>query len=283
VLRAQAAATEGSSFGVNSAGSGTPLPFVVRRGVRIHYEVEGEGPPVVNIPGLGGNTESWSLMGNGGAFPHHRLVLVDPRGHGKSGKPKDRMAHRIEEYRDDVLAVLDAEHSAKTVVWGISDGSKIGFALADAYPDRVSALIDHDGVEGGDLCDPPERERRLSAARMVRAKSETFLRELSAAEGYSIPTPLFNQFLSEDSEMVALELEEWTHWKGPTSVLPRLKPPLLMLLNGKREQSEISRLRRLAGEQAETHVLPDAGHMKICMEPYLTRSLIRGFLSRVQP
>lgn len=259
------------------------MPFVVRRGIRIHYEVEGEGPSVVNIPGLGGTTESWSLMGNVGAFPHRRLILVDPRGHGESDKPKDRVAHQIEEYRDDVLAVLDAEHATKTVIWGISDGSKIGFALADAYPDRVSAVIDHDGVEGGDLCDTPERERRISASRRVRANSKNLLGELSASEGYSIPTPLINQFLSEDTEMVALELEEWTHWRGPASVLARLKPPLLMLLNGKREPGEINRLRRLAGEQAETHVIPDAGHMKICMEPYLTRSLIRDFLSRVQP
>ncbi|HKN07036.1 MAG TPA: alpha/beta hydrolase [Thermoplasmata archaeon] len=259
------------------------MPFVKRNRVRIHYEVEGQGLPVVFLPGLGGTVQMWNLIGGSGALPDRRLILIDPRGHGRSDKPTDRKAHRIEEYRDDVLAVLDTEHVSKAVLWGISDGSKIGCAFADAYPDRVTALIDHDGIEGEDLCEDPSRHERLDAAQQERTDRGWLLRSMSAFEAYTISPALLNEFRGEDLEMVALELEEWTHWKGALSVLPRLKLPILMLLNGGREKDEIARLRISTAGRAELQVIPGTGHLRICFELQLTIPLIRDFLSRVQP
>ena len=121
------------------------LPYITRDGIRIRYEPIGTGPPIVMLGGLSGPLEVLSLAGYTDAFPGHQLIPIDLRGHGRSGKPIAPKAHRIEEYRDDVLSVMDAVPVSKAVCWGISDGAKVSLALADAYPDRIAAVIDHDG------------------------------------------------------------------------------------------------------------------------------------------
>jgi pimeloyl-ACP methyl ester carboxylesterase len=259
------------------------VPFVERNGVRIHYEVEGTGPPIVLIPGLGGSLEMWPYIGRPGLFPDHQLILVDPRGHGRSDKPRDPAAHRIEEYRDDVRAVMDATHTDRALLWGISDGSKIGIALADKYPERVAAQIDHDGLGGCDLCDLPERQGRLDAARLARGKSGALLEYFAKAEGYAVPPALVKEMQSNDPEMVASELVEWTHWKGPLSILPRLRAPMLMLMNGLRDAAERDRVKQATGDKAEVYVFPGVGHLRLCFELEHTLPRIRAFVSRVQP
>lgn len=215
-------------------------------------------------------------------FPDYRLVLIDPRGHGESDKPRDPKAHRIEEYRDDVHALLDATRTDRAVIWGISDGGKIGCAVASAFPDRVSAIIDHDGLPDRDLCESSEREERLDLARTIRTLGlSTWLAEGAPSAGFSPESQLIKEHQTADSEMAALELEEWTHWKGPVSILPRLKLPILRLISGTQDKDLLDRLQSIAVETSEFQVFPGINHLQICGEPRLTLGIMRDFLSRV--
>jgi pimeloyl-ACP methyl ester carboxylesterase len=64
------------------------MPYVISDGIRIHYEVEGDGPPLVLQHGFGQKASSWRLGGYVDALKsQYRLVLVDARGHGESDKP----------------------------------------------------------------------------------------------------------------------------------------------------------------------------------------------------
>lgn len=259
------------------------MAFVNREGVRIYYEVRGRGPTVLCIPGLGCSVAIAKWIGYDKSFPGRRLILVDPRGSGRSDKPRDLVAHRIEEYRDDMRAVLDAQGVETAVLWGFSIGSDIACAFAAAYPNRVTALIDHDGMEAVDLCDPPGSQELRDWAQAVRAHRVDILAQREAAEQYSTPPALRELFEQEDPEMVALEVESWTRWKGPASVPPGIRTPMLMLANSMRERSEVDRLRSLPGGPAEFHTIPGTGHLRICFELQLTLPLIREFVARIQP
>ena len=260
------------------------MPFVVRNGVRIHYELDGQGPAVFYLPGLGGGVEVARLADWLTVFPDYRMIGIDPRGHGSSDQPREPSAHRVEEYRDDVLAVLDAEHVDRAVGWGISDGSVICAALADAYPDRVSAIVDLDGFDDRDLCEDPLRQGRLDFARTVRARGwGPLLRERMASGGIAGEPVWLASFASGDTEMAALELEEWTRWKGPVSLLPRLTVPILRCLNGRREPDEIARIRGQTRGNVELHVIPGISHQQLCLEPAHTQATVRRFLHRVAP
>ena len=119
-------------------------------------------------------------------------------------------------------------------------------------------------------------------AREIRARGwGPWLREVAASEGISGETPYVKEFAAADTELVALELEEWTKWKGPVSVFPRLKMPGLRLLNGKQGKEEIARMRRAARAGDELHIIPGVDHWQICLEPRHTAPMIRDFLARV--
>jgi pimeloyl-ACP methyl ester carboxylesterase len=118
------------------------MPFADNNGVRIHYEVEGDGPPLVLIHGFLADLEYWRLLGYIEALnSNYRVVSIDMRGHGQSDKP-----HEPEDYGEtqrvgDILAILDAEGVQRAHVWGYSMGGTVGFLLAYHAPDRVASLI----------------------------------------------------------------------------------------------------------------------------------------------
>jgi len=67
------------------------MPYADNQGVRIHYRVEGEGPPLVLQHGMIQSIEDWYERGYVGALTAagFRLILADARGLGRSDKPHD--------------------------------------------------------------------------------------------------------------------------------------------------------------------------------------------------
>jgi pimeloyl-ACP methyl ester carboxylesterase len=118
------------------------MPYAVNDGVRIRYEVEGGGPPLVLHPGFVGSAADWKEAGYGDALrDRYRLVLLDPRGQGGSDKPRDPAAYTRRRRVGDVLAVLDAVGIDRAHFWGYSMGNWVGFALGAVAPDRLRSLV----------------------------------------------------------------------------------------------------------------------------------------------
>jgi pimeloyl-ACP methyl ester carboxylesterase len=118
------------------------MPYADNQGLRIHYKVEGEGPPLVLQHGYTMNLERWYQRGYVDALKApYRLVLIDARGHGGSDKPHDRAAYAWPAGVEDVVAVLDALDLRRTLFWGYSMGGGIGFGLAKHFPQRLQALV----------------------------------------------------------------------------------------------------------------------------------------------
>ena len=118
------------------------MPYADNAGVQIHYEVEGVGAPLVLQHGFTDTIEAWSEYGYVAALrSKYRLILVDARGHGKSGCPHDAEAYALDRRTADVTAVLDAIGVTKAHFWGYSMGGWIGFGMARYVPDRLGALI----------------------------------------------------------------------------------------------------------------------------------------------
>jgi pimeloyl-ACP methyl ester carboxylesterase len=118
------------------------MPYAANAGVRIRYETEGHGPPLVLHIGFIGGLEDWIDAGYAAALrDRYRLILVDPRGQGGSDKPRDPAAYSARNRVGDVLAVLDAEGADRAHSWGYSLGGWVGFALGVFAADRVAALV----------------------------------------------------------------------------------------------------------------------------------------------
>jgi pimeloyl-ACP methyl ester carboxylesterase len=118
------------------------MPYADNDGVRIHYQVEGEGPSLVLQHGFTESVVDWYEAGYVEALrPQCRLILIDARGHGASDKPHDPDAYLLNRRVADVVAVLDALNIAKAHFWGYSMGGWIGFGIAKYAKERVNALV----------------------------------------------------------------------------------------------------------------------------------------------
>jgi pimeloyl-ACP methyl ester carboxylesterase len=118
------------------------MPFASNAGVRIRYEVEGNGPPLVLHIGFIGGLEDWADAGYVVPLAHEfRVLRLDPRGQGGSDTPHEPNAYFTQFRVGDVLAVLDAEGIDRAHFWGYSLGGWVGFALGVFAPDRVASLI----------------------------------------------------------------------------------------------------------------------------------------------
>ncbi|HET9167910.1 MAG TPA: alpha/beta hydrolase [Actinospica sp.] len=69
---------------------------------------EGEGRPLIMLPGFAGGGARMFEYGRGGAFGirGRRVVVPDFRGHGDSARPHDRGAYPADVLADDVLALV---------------------------------------------------------------------------------------------------------------------------------------------------------------------------------
>jgi pimeloyl-ACP methyl ester carboxylesterase/predicted glycosyltransferase len=116
--------------------------YVERDGVRIFYEVYGEGEPTVLL------LPTWSLFHSRHwkmqvpyLARHCRVVTFDGRGNGKSDRPREPSAHDEREYAADAIAVLDATQTERAVIVGFSMGGQRGLILVAEYPDRVAGAV----------------------------------------------------------------------------------------------------------------------------------------------
>ena len=115
---------------------------VDRDGVEIHYEVYGAGTPTLLLipPSPITHSRIWKAL-----IPflarHYRVVTLDGRGNGKSGRPVKPDEYSSDVHVADLLAVLDATETPSAVVVALCHANWWAVSLAAAHPDRVEALI----------------------------------------------------------------------------------------------------------------------------------------------
>jgi pimeloyl-ACP methyl ester carboxylesterase len=114
------------------------MPKITANGIRIAYDIVGEGPPLVLINGLGYDRWMWHRMLPGLAR-HFRVLSFDNRGAGESDKPPGPYSAQL--LAADTVALMEALGISRAHVMGHSMGGFIAQALALDYPERVDNLI----------------------------------------------------------------------------------------------------------------------------------------------
>ena len=145
------------------------MPHCGVAGARIHYEVDGEGEPLVLIAGTGFDLSFWDdLLPELRGF---RVLRLDNRGAGLSDSPDE--AFSIECMADDVAAVMDAAGMPSAHVYGMSMGGLIAQELAIRHPERVLSLVLGASWAGGP---PLSHSARALPLLMSRKGPEDLLR-----------------------------------------------------------------------------------------------------------
>lgn len=121
-------------------------PIAVKNGeVNIAYTKEGKGDTaLVFLHGWGINKEYWNEQA--ATFKdRYTVVLVDLGGHGESGT--NRNSWKVEDFSNDVMAVLDSLNLNKIILVGHSMSGDIMLDIAYKIPDRITGLIGIDNFK----------------------------------------------------------------------------------------------------------------------------------------
>lgn len=131
--------------------------YTAADGVAIAYDdTGGEGAPLLLIHGFSSNRdEAWKRTGWYPAIAQRgqRLIALDLRGHGQSGKPHDPAAYGRDVLLSDIVGLLDHLGVEWANVIGYSMGARLALAMALEAHERVGYLVL--GGVGGNLFDPP--------------------------------------------------------------------------------------------------------------------------------
>ena len=114
------------------------MPFSETTGVRIHYEVAGQGPPLVFVHANPFDRRLWTYQ-IARFSQQFTTINVDIRGYGFSDKPETPFT--LEDMADDVAGVMKQEGVARAVIAGCSVGSGIALLFGLDRPQMVEGLV----------------------------------------------------------------------------------------------------------------------------------------------
>ena len=116
--------------------------YTVRDGVRLHWEVYGQGDLTVFL------LPTWSIIHSrhwkfqvAYLARHCRVLVMDGRGNGLSDRPQEAAAYAEEEFAADALAVMDDTQTASAAIVALSNGARWALLLAAEHAERVSSVV----------------------------------------------------------------------------------------------------------------------------------------------
>ena len=112
--------------------------FANVNGIKIYYEIYGQGQPLLLLHGNSSSIESFYLQ-----IPefskHYRVIAVDTRGQGKSADDGKKYTYDL--FADDMNALLNNLNIDSANILGWSDGGNTGLIMAMKYPQKVKRLV----------------------------------------------------------------------------------------------------------------------------------------------
>ena len=258
------------------------MPFAVNQDVRIHYETDGEGPPIVMQHSLLRSLDMWYDFGYAQALrERYRLILIDARGHGASDKPHDLHAYAPEMRALDVTAVLDDVGIDSTHYMGYSMGARIGFAMLAHAPSRLRSLV----LGGMSPYQTAETQQFETQLRRGLAKGmEAFVAGIEARSG-RLPSELRVRFLDNDVAALLAAVDQAAHPTGQpvdwNELLPNAAIPTLLYVGG--NDPFLSGARHCATLMPEATLveLPGLDHSGAIVRSDLVLPHVTAFLTEV--
>jgi 3-oxoadipate enol-lactonase len=131
------------------------VPYAQNDGVRIFYDIAGEGPAMVLIHANPFDHNLWAYQ-TARFSNRFKVIASDLRGYGRSDKIETPFG--LADLARDILAVCNDAGVDRAIVGGISVGSGIALALALDHPDLVHALV----LVGGASSRPDAYDGRIA-------------------------------------------------------------------------------------------------------------------------
>jgi pimeloyl-ACP methyl ester carboxylesterase len=244
-------------------------------GVKIYYEVVGEGPPLLLHHPFACDHTAWSNPEENwveALQDDFTLIIIDARGHGVSDKPHNPEDYMLMKQVSDVIAVLDDLHLDKVHFLGYSMGGGIGFGLACHAPERF-----HSFVLGGASAEDDPTDEPNPMLPFFKQGPEAVIGMIEGMSGRPISVTWNNILLRSDYEAFSAMLETKEQC-GMEAMLPSVEVPCLIYAG----DEDLG----YAGAKHASELMPNAIFLLLHgnhTTPYLSEALprIKKFLQEV--
>jgi pimeloyl-ACP methyl ester carboxylesterase len=278
-----------SLMNTTNARSVSPVRHLNRPEGRVAYDVQGQGPLVVLVPGMGELRSTYRFLAPALVQAGYRVASTDLRGHGDSDTSFS--SYGDPETAGDIQALI-AELGAPAVVVGNSMGAGAAVVLAAEQPALVTGLV----LVGPFVRDPPANAvmkvmfRVMMAPVWIAAMWKSYMPTLYAGqkpvdfEAYrtavveSLKRPAYGKAFSQTTRQL-------THAPAEARVAD-VKAPVLVVM-GDRDpdfKDPAAEAQWVADVlRGEVVMVKDAGHYPHSQQPEVTRDAVVSFLSKVAP
>jgi pimeloyl-ACP methyl ester carboxylesterase len=259
---------------------------VDRDGVLIHYEVFGSGSTTLLMMGTFPVVDGrqWKAQ-----VPylsrHHRVVTVDARGNGRSGRPAGPEAYGDAVNADDALAVLDATGTDTAFLVALCSGVKWSLLVAASAPERVRGIVAiaagvHPLATHPCPIDPVDAPRwRDDYEGWARFHAETLLPEPHSSKGtddlvdWTLQTDAATLTARTHAPLTPATAEE------AVALCAGLTCPVLVMHGTEDACQPLERSERLAAlTGGRLVVLEGSGHLPHGRHPVVVNTLIKEFV-----
>ncbi len=253
--------------------------------MRLCYEIEGDGPPLILHVGAGCDADLWRAAGYLEPLARsYTCVLFDHRGHGKSDHPTSVEANHIDRYADDVVALVEHLGHSRVSYFGWSNGIQVGLKAADLCPGIFDSLILLGAI-------PPFRtpEQLLAAnpGRLAALRERGWwavIEDMIPAEKMPVPQWFIDRVLATDIEpylafTAARPDWNWSQWDA----IRRLEAPALLLAGELEDPDDLlAEAARLMSHATRIRI-PDREHINAFLYSEFVVPAVLEFLSARTP
>lgn len=258
------------------------MPFLVASDdTRLHYEVEGSGPPLVLHIGAGGDSELWRVAGYVDQLARsYKCILFDHRGHGKSDHPTTLAANHIDRYADDLAALVAHLGLPRVSYFGWSAGVYVGVRAAELHPELFDALVLMGGI--GPRLTPQEMEAN-SKRRLPELEGTgwwSILEPMRVSEKFPVPQWFFDRIVATDLEPYKAWVKgrpswNWSAWDA----LPKIKVPTLLIAGELEDPDDVDAQAAAVMPAASRVRVPEREHINAFLYSEFVVPLVMDFLA----
>ena len=249
------------------------------------FEIEGKGPDVVLIHGLGLNRHLWEAQ----LTPleaHYRVVRYDLLGHGDSNKPKRPCEMR--QFVDQLSALIGELGLERCALIGFSLGGLIAQAFTLAHPEAVCALVILNSAHGrteeerSAILQRVRQSERQGPQSTAEAALERWFTPAFAARRPDVMDQVRGWIAANDPEVYPRLYELLAKADIElTDSIRHIRCPTLIVTGGKDHGNSPAMARRMAAliPGARVEIIPDLRHMALAENPDAVNALLLPFLA----
>lgn len=257
---------------------------ILVEGVRIAFADHGTGTPVVFLHGFPLNRRMWAPQVEALAS-FMRVIAIDLRGHGESDAPLWR--YHVEQFADDVAAVLDHLSVARAVLVGLSMGGYVALSFVRRHAAHLKGLVLTDTRAQADT--DAARAARFQMAQAALAKgpgavADLMLPKLLAPTTLETNPSLVRQVRALIEGMsisgIAGDLMAMADRADSLSLLSSTRCPTLVLVGEQDQATPVADARLMADAipEAQLVIIPNAGHLPNLEQPDRFNEILRRFV-----